>query len=61
MAEYDNKCIGIDYEAQCKTLSDENMKLKEEIAYLRNMENEFARMRAQLDIVYMIFGGRNNG
>jgi predicted nuclease with TOPRIM domain len=38
-----------------KRFSDKNEALKAEFD---SMETEFARMRAQLDIVYLIFGGK---
>ena len=40
---------------KCCVLADKNSKLKED---LDAMESEFIRMRAQLDIVYLIFGGK---
>lgn len=52
----------LNFEAEYHKLHDENMVLKEKMAYLveerKSMETEFARMRAQLDIVYLIFGGK---
>lgn len=65
MSEYDNKCVktdyteaDLDYKAEYERLKDENKKLKDEIYYYRDMVNEFEKMRAQLDIVYLIFGGK---
>ena len=40
---------------KCNALADKNEQLRKE---LDSMESEFARMRAQLDIVYLIFGGK---
>ena len=68
MAEYDDKCVDLnyteadlDYKAEYKRLKDENEKLKEEICWYKNSLFEMEKMRAQLDIVYLIFGGKNNG
>ena len=65
MAEYDDKCVDfnyteadLDYKAEYERLKDENKKLNNEIYYYRDMNNEFQKMRAQLDIVYLIFGGK---
>lgn len=66
------KCVMPDYEAECKILyakyHDEkelNQKMSNEIQdmknYFENMERNNALMKAQLDIVYLIFGGRNHG
>lgn len=53
----------LNYEAECDRLLRERDKLMAENDYLRtelkSMESEFSRIRAQLDIVYLIFGGRN--
>ena len=53
----------LDYEAECDRLLRERDKIMAENDYLRNelksMESECYRMRAQLDMVYLIFGGRN--
>ena len=40
---------------KCCALADENRYLKEQ---LESMETEFVRLRAQMDIVYLIFGGK---
>ena len=40
---------------KCCDLEDKNRKLKED---LDSMESEFIRLRAQMDIVYLIFGGK---
>lgn len=47
----------IEYElsAKCNSLSEENNRLREE---LESMETEFVRLRAQMDVVYLIFGGK---
>lgn len=67
MAEYD-KCTktnyteaDLDYKAEYERLKAENIKLKDEIEWYRNSVFEMEKMRAQLDIVYLIFGGKNNG
>ena len=56
------KCCVPDYEAEYRRMCDTCDKLMAENDYLRKdkdaMETEFVRMRAQLDIVYLIFGGR---
>ena len=56
----------LDYEAECDRLIRERDKLMAEIDYLRTelkcAESECYRMRAQLDIVHLIFGkGGCNG
>ena len=55
--------FSLNYEAECDRLLRERDKIMAENDYLRtelkNMESECFRMRAQLDIVYLIFGGRN--
>ena len=68
MDEYDDKCVDfnyteadLDYKAEYERLKAENRKLKDEIEWYRNSTFEMEKMRAQLDIVYLIFGGRNNG
>ena len=60
----EEKCTAsLDYEAECDRLLRERDKMMAENDYLRtelkSMESECFRMRAQLDIVYLIFGGRN--
>lgn len=67
MAEYD-KCTktnyteaDLDYRAEYKRLKNENEKLKEEICWYKNSLFEMEKMRAQLDMVRLIFGGRSNG
>ena len=53
----------LDYEAECDRLLRQQEKLMAEIDHLRTelkcIESECFRMRAQLDIVHLIFGGRN--
>ena len=51
----------LDYKAEYERLKAENRKLKDEIEWYRNSTFEMEKMRAQLDIVYLIFGGKNNG
>ena len=57
----DEKCCSLNYEAEYRRMCDLCEKLRCENDYLRKdkdaMETEFVRMRAQLDIVYLIFGG----
>ena len=57
MAEYTQ--ADLDYKAEYERLKAENEKLKEEINWYRDSEFEMGKMRAQLDIVYLIFGGAN--
>lgn len=56
----DNKTCGMDYESGYHRMCELNHKLEcefQELKYKHDaMESEFARMRAQLDIVYLIFG-----
>lgn len=68
MTGYDDKCVDfnytesdLDYKAEYERLKAENRKLKDEIEWYRNSTFEMEKMRAQLDIVYLIFGGKNNG
>ena len=49
----DKLCARPDYEAMYEKLSEEYARLKRDH---EAMETEFERMRAQLDIVYLIFG-----
>ena len=59
------KCVMPDYEAEYRRLCEENQKMSMEIQDMQNyfgaMERNNAIMKAQLDIVYLIFGGRNHG
>lgn len=52
----------LNYESEYEKMVHEREKMLAEIEYLRaenkSMETEFHRMRAQLDIVYLIFGGK---
>jgi flagellar biosynthesis/type III secretory pathway protein FliH len=41
--------------AKCNSLAEENNLLREE---LESIETEFVRLRAQMDVVYLIFGGK---
>lgn len=56
-------CADLNYEEEWKRKCAELAKAREEADWLRaelkSMDAEFARMRAQLDIVYLIFGGKN--
>lgn len=56
----DNKTCRMDYESGYHRMCELNKKLECEINEMKykydQMESEFARMRAQLDIVYLIFG-----
>ena len=58
--EYKEKSCSLDYVSEYKKMRDLNEKLNYEIkelkAQLNSMKSEFAQMRAQLDIVYLIFG-----
>ena len=51
---------GLNYEAEYNRLLDEHKRLCGDYARLKreheSLETEFVRMRAQLDIVYLIFG-----
>ena len=55
-------CNDLDYKAEWRKLLDENEKLHDEVDYLRaalkNTEADAAKMKAQLDIVRLIFGGK---
>ena len=59
--EYKEKSCSLDYVSEYEKMRDLNEKLNYEIKELKaqfnSMESEFERMRAQLDIVYLIFGG----
>lgn len=52
----------LDYKSEWRKLLDENEKLHNEVGYLRaalkNTEADAAKMKAQLDIVHLIFGGK---
>lgn len=51
-----------DYEAECNRLTEENaylkMKLSDAEAMCSDLKEDCAKFRAQLDIVYLIFGKR---
>lgn len=55
-------CARPDYEAECKRLTDELHKLKEELDYIRKCYHESQReltaANAKLEMVYLIFGDR---
>ena len=57
------RTASLDYEAECDRLLLERDKMMAENNYLRTelkcIESECDRMRAQLDIVHLIFGKRN--
>lgn len=57
-----NDTISRDYKAEAEKLYEMCAKLEHECQELRRdrdaMETEFVRMRAQLDIVHLIFGGK---
>ena len=52
----------LNYEAEYHRMCEEHKKLCADYAEMKrdyeSMETEFIRMRAQLDIVYLIFGGK---
>ena len=61
------QCARPDWEAECKRLTDENQRLRDFNEQLKmklsdveckrsHMESEIFKLRAQLDIVYLIFG-----
>lgn len=47
-----------EYERLCQLCDKQRCELRELDERYRSMESEFIRMRAQLDIVYLIFGKR---
>lgn len=55
-------CCDLNYKAEYGRLLKANQELCKELECLKkdyeSMETEFVRMRAQLDIVYLIFGGK---
>lgn len=55
-------CCRPDWEAECKRLTDELNKLKEELDYIRKLydqsQRELAAAQAKLEMVYLIFGER---
>ena len=56
-------CGDMDYEAEYHKLRDETAKLREELKYMQMNARELREndniLRAKLDMVYLIFGGRN--
>ena len=63
--EDQNKCVMPDLESEYHRQLEVNQKMSNEIKDMQtdfgNMERNNAIMKAQLDIVYLIFGGRNHG
>ena len=61
-AEDLKRTASLDYEAEYEKLLEAHKRLCADYAELKHdhesMETEFVRMRAQLDIVYLIFGGK---
>lgn len=59
------KCVMPDWESEYHRQLELNHKMSCEIQDMKNyfeaMERNNALMKAQLDIVYLIFGGRNHG
>lgn len=59
--EHKEQVCSLDFVSEYEKIRDLNKKLTCEIEELKAqhnyMESEFERMRAQLDIVYLIFGG----
>lgn len=61
----DNKTCenSLDYEKEYETMREKNTALLMELADIkelhRSMEAEFIRLRAQMDVVHLIFGGGN--
>lgn len=55
------KACSVNYEGEYYRLREERERLLAEMEFLRSehnaLESEFARLRAQLDIVELIFGG----
>lgn len=56
------RTCGLNYEAEYNRLLAENKELCEKLRSIEthhsSLETEFIRLRAQMDIVYLIFGGR---
>lgn len=59
------KCVMPDWESEYHAACELNKRMSNEIQDMKNyfeaMERNNAIMKAQLDIVYLIFGGRNHG
>ena len=51
----------LNYEAEFERMRELYHKTLAELEYYKNMEAELFRLRAQMDVVYLIFGGRNHG
>lgn len=60
MSNNDKLCCHPNWEAECKRLTDELNKLKEECHYMNNLyaeaKQELAAAQAKLEMVYLIFG-----
>lgn len=60
-----NKCVMPDYEAEYNKAVELNCKLSKEVrdmkAYFERQSRENEIMKAKLEMVYLIFGGRNYG
>lgn len=63
--EDQGKCVMPDWESEYHRQLELNQMMSNEIQdmknYFENMERNNALMKAQLDIVYLIFGGRHHG
>lgn len=55
--ENEKATCAFNYEAECERLRKENIKLTEEIQWLKHVEEEVKIRNAQLEIVNLIFGG----
>ena len=56
--ENEKATCAFNYEAECERLRMENIKLIEEIQWLKHVEEEVKIRNAQLEIVNLIFGRR---
>lgn len=53
------KCTNsLNYEAEFEHMRGLYHKTLDELNYYKNMETELVRLRAQMDVVYLIFGGK---
>jgi hypothetical protein len=56
----DGRCVSPDWEIECKRLTEMNEVLKAKLhdsdCLRREQEMEIARLRAQMDVVHLIFG-----
>ena len=56
----DGRCVMPDWESECKRLTEMNEALKAKLydsdCLRREQETEIARLRAQMDVVHLIFG-----